>query len=174
MLLFKIKKDLGCNGRTPVMIKTLHDLINFQLQRFKDSQKYVEKEETYFSLTGQFQKVYITQRLQELSAYHGTILSYKEVENLVVRVTGDKQISDQKAWKIVNDKAMEISQCWKNEVEKTLNNKELIFQKIYDKIDIYDSESREILVLDDATQVCGQKKILFIKKILMIKIPFNA
>ena len=109
----------------------------------------MEKEETYFSLTGQFQEVYITQRLQELSAYYSTILSYKEVENLVIRVTGEKQISDQKVWQIVNDKAVEISQCWKNEVEKTLNNKQLIFPKIQDKIDIYDSKSRGIIVLEE-------------------------
>ena len=120
-------------------IKTLHGPINFQLQRFKNSQECVEKEETYFSLTGQFQEVYITQRLQELSAYYSTILSYKEVENLVIRVTGEKQISDQKAWQIVNDKAVEISQFWKKEVEKTLNNKELQFPKIQEKIDIYEA-----------------------------------
>jgi hypothetical protein len=141
-----------------VTISTLHGPIHFQLQRFRDGTSGTKTEEDYFSLTGQFQKVYITQRLQELSAYYSTILSYKEVENLVVRVTGDKQISDQKAWQIVNDKAVEISQCWKNEVEKTLNNKELIFPKIQDKIDIYDSKSREIVVFEDAIQVRGQKE----------------
>jgi len=141
-----------------VTIKTLHGPINFQLQRFKDSQEYVEKEETYFSLTKQFQEVYITQRLQELSAYYSTILSYKEVENLVIRVTGEKQISDQTAWQIVNNKAVKISQFWKKEVEKTLNNKELNFPKIQDKIDIYDSKSREIVVFEDAIQVRGQKE----------------
>ena len=59
-------------------------------------------------LTGQFQDVYITPRLQELSAYYSTILSYKEVENLVICITGDQQISDQKAWQIVNDKAVVV------------------------------------------------------------------
>ena len=64
VLLFKIKKDLSCNGRTPVTIKTLHGPIHFQLQRFKDSPSGDKKKETYFSLTGQFQEVYITPRLQ--------------------------------------------------------------------------------------------------------------
>ena len=100
----------------------------------------------------------MTPRLQELSAYYSTILSYKEVENLVIRVTGDQQISDQKAWQIVNDKAVKISQFWQDEVEKTLNSKELSFPKIQDKIDIYDSESREVVVLEDAIQVRGQKE----------------
>ena len=63
-------------------IKTLHGPINFQLQRFRNSKPCAKKEETYFSLTGQFQEVYMTPRLQELSGYYSTILSYKEVENL--------------------------------------------------------------------------------------------
>ncbi|MCK7580914.1 MAG: hypothetical protein MZV65_38390 [Chromatiales bacterium] len=139
-------------------IKTLHGRITFKVQRFKNGTQPTEKEQNYFDLTGQFQDIYITPRLQELSAYYSTILSYKEVENLVIRVTGDQQISDQKAWQIVNDKAVEISQSWQDEVEKTLNNKELSFPKIQDKIDIYDSESREVVVLEDAIQVRGQKE----------------
>lgn len=142
----------------PVTIKTLHGRITFKVQRFKNGLQPTEKEQNYFGLTGQFRDSYITSRLQELSAYYSTILSYKEVENLVIRITGDQQISDQKAWQIVNDKAMEISQSWQNEVEKTLNNKELSFPKIQDKIDIYDSESREVVVLEDAIQVRGQKE----------------
>ncbi len=142
----------------PVTIKTLHGRIGFEVQRFKNKTQPTEKGENYFELTEQFQEVYITPRLQELSAYYSTILSYKEVENLVIRVTGDKQISDQKAWQIVNDKAVEISQSWQDQVEKTLSNKELSFPKIQDKIDIYDSKSREVVVLEDAIQVHGQKE----------------
>ena len=142
----------------PVIIKTLHGRIRFEVQRFKNKIQSAKKGENYFELTKQFQEVYITPRLQELSAYYSTILSYKEVENLVIRVTGDKQISDQKAWQIVNDKAVEISQSWQDQVEKTLNNKALSFPKIQDKIDIYDSKSREVLVLEDAIQVHGQKE----------------
>lgn len=142
----------------PVTIKTLHGRIRFAVQRFKNKIQLTKKGENYFELTKQFQDIYMTPRLQELSAYYSTILSYKEVENLVIRVTGDKQISDQKAWQIVNDKAVEISQSWQDEVEKTLNNKELSFPKIQDKIDIYDSKSREVLVLEDAIQVHGQKE----------------
>ena len=139
-------------------IKTLHGRITFKVQRFKNGLQPTEKEQNYFDLTGQFREVYITPRLQELSAYYSTILSYKEVENLVIRITGDQQISDQKAWQIVHDKAVEISQSWQDEVEKTLNNKELSFPKIQDKIDLYDSNSREIVVLEDAIQVRGQKE----------------
>jgi hypothetical protein len=147
-----------------VTIKTLHGRITFKVQRFKNGVQPTEKEQNYFDLTRQFQDIYVTPRLQELSAYYSTILSYKEVENLVIRVTGDQQISDQKAWQIVHDKAVEISQSWQNEVEKTLNNKELSFPKIQDNIDLYDSNSREIAVLEDAIQVHGQKENRFHKQ----------
>lgn len=42
----------------------------------------------------------------------------------MVRVTGDQQLSDQKIWQIVGDKAVEISQAWQIEVEQTLSSKE--------------------------------------------------
>jgi len=75
VLLFKIKKGLSFNGLTPVTISTLHGSIHFQLQRFRDGTPDAKKEQNYFNLTGQFQEVYITQRLQELTAYYSTILS---------------------------------------------------------------------------------------------------
>lgn len=100
----------------------------------------------------------MTLRLQELSAYYGTLLSYKHVENLVTRITGAPQLSDQKVWQIVNDKAVEIGQAWRSEAEKTLNNGELPFPKTQEKVGIYDGESQEILVFEDAIQVRGQKQ----------------
>ena len=139
-------------------IKTLYGQITFQVQRFKDATRPDEKEQTYFDLTGQFQEAYISLRLQELSAYYSNRLSYKEVENLVARVTGDQQLSDQKIWQIVNQKTIEISQAWQIEVEQTLGNKALSFPKIQDKIDLYDSKSREVIVFEDAIQVRGQKE----------------
>jgi hypothetical protein len=76
----------------------------------------------------------------------------------VARVTGDQQLSDQKIWQIVNHKTVEISHAWQIEVEQPLGNKALSFPKIQDKIDIYDSESREVIVFEDAIQVRGQKE----------------
>ena len=122
----------------------MHGRIVFKVQRFKTGAIPGDKEPTYFSLTEQFRDVYITPRLQELSAYCSTIVSYSQVENLVMRITGDRQISDQKAWQIVNDKAVEIGRSWQRVVEKKPNDKALSFPKIREKIDIYDSESREI------------------------------
>ena len=76
----------------------------------------------------------------------------------MVRVTGDQQLSDQKIWQIVGDKAVEISQAWQTEVKQTLSSKELSFPKIQEKIDIDDRESREVLLFEDAIQVRGQKE----------------
>ena len=76
MFLLRIKKDLICNGKTPVTIKTLYGQITFQVQRFKDATRPDEKERTYFDLTGQFQEAYISLRLQELSAYYLTFRSF--------------------------------------------------------------------------------------------------
>jgi hypothetical protein len=132
--------------------------MTFPVQRFKDGTRPDEEEQTYFELTGQFQRGYISLRLQEFSAYYSNRLSYQEVEKLVMRLTGDRQLSDQKIWQIVNGKMVEISQAWQIEVEKTLGNQALSFPKIQDKIDIYDGESREVIVLEDAIQVRGQKE----------------
>ena len=104
------------------------------MQRFREGARSTKKEETYFSLTGQFQEGYITPRLQELSAYYSTLLSYQHVENLVTRITGFQQLSDQKIWQIVNDKAVEISRVWRIEAEETLNSKALSLPKIQEKV----------------------------------------
>jgi hypothetical protein len=151
------KKDLICNGKTPVTIKTLHGQFKFKVQRFIISQPKQENR-TYFDLTDQFNKIYVSPRLQELAGYYSNRLSYSNVADLVERVTGDRQLSDQKIWEIARDKAIEISQAWQDEVEKTLNDPALSFPKIEEKINLYDSESREILVFEDAIQVRGQKE----------------
>lgn len=142
----------------PVTIKTLHGRIHFKVQRFIDTTKSADQEQSYFDLTAQFPEVYITPRLQELTAHYSTLLSYKEVDHLIVRMTGERQISDQKAWQIVNDKAAEISQSWQIKTEKTLNDPQWSFPEIQGNLDIYDPTSREVLVLEDAIQVRGQKE----------------
>jgi hypothetical protein len=140
-----------------VTIKTLHGQFKFKVQRFIISQPKQENR-TYFDLTDQFNKIYVSPRLQELAGYYSNRLSYSNVADLVERVTGERQLSDQKIWEIARDKTVEISQAWQAEVEKTLNDPALSFPKIQEKINLYDSESREILVFEDAIQVRGQKE----------------
>ena len=92
------------------MIKTLHGRFEFKVQRFKDSLSPSQPEETYFDLTDQFKERYLSDRLQELSAYDSHRLSDAEVANRISRVTGDRQLSDQKVRQLVVDKAVDIRQ----------------------------------------------------------------
>jgi hypothetical protein len=141
-----------------VTIKTLHGRFEFQVQRFRNHLQPTEKDRTYFDLTDQFQKIYVSDRLQELAGYYSNRLSYANVAEFIHRVTGDRQLSDQKIWQIAKEKTVEISQAWQVETEKWLNGSTLPFPKIQEKIDLYDSKSREILVFEDAIQVRGQKE----------------
>lgn len=77
---------------------------------------------------------------------------------MISRVTGDRQLSDQKIRQIVVDKTVEISQRMQGEVGKQFSNQDLSFPKVKEKIDIYDRDCREILVFEDAIQVRGQKE----------------
>ncbi|MBK8751168.1 MAG: hypothetical protein IPL99_17330 [Candidatus Competibacteraceae bacterium] len=123
-------------------------------------------------MTDQFKERYISDRLQEFSAYYSNRLSYAQVANLISRVTGDRQLSDQKVRQLVVDKTVEISQRLQNEVKEQLSNPELIFPKIKEEIEIYNPKSREILVFEDAIQVRGQKlnrvHKQIVKKILIL------
>lgn len=60
----------------------------------------------------------MSDRLQELSGYYSNRMSYEEVARLVERVTGEAVLSDQTIWQIVRDKAIEVSENLKEEVEK--------------------------------------------------------
>ena len=107
---------MSCNGRIPLEIKTLHGKIHFKVQRFKIKDS--DEDVTYFDLTNQFQDGYISDRLKEFSSYYSNRLSYEEVEELIQRTTGEKQLSDQKIRGIVVDKASELS----NEIATKANN----------------------------------------------------
>ena len=102
--------------------------------------------------------MYVSDRLQKLAGYYSNRLSYANVAELIHRVTGDRQLSNQKIWQMAREKAVEISRAWQVETEKWLNGSKLPFPEIQEKIDLYDSKSREILVFEDAIQVRGQKE----------------
>ena len=83
-------------------------------------------------------------------AYYSNRLSYQQVEDLVERVAGDKILSAQKIWEIVVNKAVEVSSQWQDEIEEinSLITNEI---EISPTVDIYDSETEEILLFDDET-----------------------
>jgi hypothetical protein len=151
------KKDLICNGTTPITLKTLHGRFEFKVQRLTDRMSPNQPDQTYFDLTDQFQEDYVSDRLKEFSAYYSNRLSYMEVVGLVDRVTGTQQLSDQKIRQLVVNKALSMSQALQTEVDDPLKKETRSFPKIAEKVDIYDGGSREVLVFEDAIQVRGQK-----------------
>jgi hypothetical protein len=141
-----------CNGTTTVTIKTLHGKFPFALQRLS-----IEAcEGSYFDFTGQCLEGYTSQRLKEFSAYYSNRLSYEEVESLIERQTGEKLLSDQKIWQIVVDKAVCVSEQLRQEVQSVLDAVQM--PAINPRVDIYDPNQTEILLLEDAIQVKEQKQ----------------
>ncbi len=147
-----------CNGTTPLKIKTLHGPFEFRLQRFIDREHADLPHRTYFDLTDQFQEDYVSDRLKEFSAYYSNRLSYIDVSGLIERVTGFRQLSDQKIHHVVVEKAQALSQACVAQVEETLSKTSGSVIDIDPDVDIYDPESREILIFEDAIQVRGQKE----------------
>ena len=62
--------------------------------------------------TGQVEAGYLSAGLAEFAAYYSNRLSYQEVEGLVGRVTGERQLSDQKIQQVVAGKAAQVSAQW--------------------------------------------------------------
>ena len=52
--------------------------------------------------------MYVSDRLQELAGYYSNRLSYANVAELIHRVTGDRQLSDQKIWQIARGSTLAI------------------------------------------------------------------
>jgi len=147
-----------CNGTTPVNLKSLHGRFEFELQRFIDPEGESLRGVTYFDMTDQFQERYVSDRLQEVAGYYSNRLSYQEVERLIERLTGERQLSDQTIRDIAVDKATVLSLAIETEVKEILGNETVSFPKIKEKVDIYDSNTSEILVFADGVQVKGQKE----------------
>ncbi len=111
-------------------------------------------EGSYFDFTGQCLEGYTSQRLKEFSAYYSNRLSYEEVESLIERQTGEKLLSDQKIWQIVVEKAVCVSEQLRQEVQSVLDAVQM--PAINPRVDIYDPNQTEILLLEDAIQVKEQ------------------
>jgi hypothetical protein len=147
----KKKEGLKCNGTTPVHIKSLNGYFPFRVQRFLSE----AGEVTYFDLTEQFKEGYVSDVLREFSGYYSNRLSYKEVEELIERVTGKRELSDGKIQEIVVNKAIEVSKV--QEEEELEECQELKMPKVQGEVNIYDVEEKEILLFDDGIQVKKQK-----------------
>ena len=89
--------------------------------------------------------------------YYSNRLSYQEVEKLVERLSGEKLLSDQKIWQIIVDKSLKVSGSWQQETEE-IDKKIKTEVAICSEVDIYDANSPEILLFDDAIGVKKQKE----------------
>jgi len=118
----KKKPDsLRCNGTTPITIKTLNGSFPFKNQRFLEN-NCDQTSHTYLGLTNQLEDGHFRSGLKELSTYYANRLSYEEVEKLVERTTGEKQLSDQSIQNTVIDKALEISKQFESEALSVLED----------------------------------------------------
>ena len=98
-----------------------------------------------------------SQGLQELCGYYSNRLSYEEVAALVKRITGERLLSDQKIGQIVSAKALKMSQDIYKSTKATLDKVDQLVIEVNPKVDIYNPESKEILLFDDGIQVKRQK-----------------
>jgi hypothetical protein len=136
-----------------VRVKTLHGQFEFQLQKYlQDGQSL-----SYFDLTEQLTDGYVSNRLQELSAYYSNRMSYEEVAGLVKRITGEGLLSDQSIWQIVQRKAVQVSEQWNREVETSLSGV-VGLPEVNGQVDVYDRLGAEILLFEDGIQVKQQKE----------------
>ena len=80
-------------------------------------------------MTNQFENGYTSEGLKEFSVYYASRLSYEEVEELVERITGEKQLSDQTIQTTVVNKAVEQSKQVYIEAKKVLEDNTLELPK---------------------------------------------
>jgi hypothetical protein len=122
-------------------------------------QKYqINKEEvTYFQLSNQLQERYVSPRLEELCGYYANRLSYENLEDLIERMTGERLLSDQTIWAIIQAKAQTYSQQIRQQAKTTLETTNSSKIEVNPTVKIYSVEEPEILLFDDGIQVKGQK-----------------
>lgn len=131
----------------------MHGQFAFPIQRYK----YLGEEQNFWRLKGNRVEEYAGIKLQELHAYYINRLSYCEVENLVERVTGEKQLSDQGIWAEVREKVAEINQEVVNQVKPTLEHLKDQKLRVNPQINLYSPQQEEILLFEDGILVKGQK-----------------
>jgi hypothetical protein len=136
-------------------VKGLHGKVAFAVQRL------VEREtgarHTYFELTEQFQRGYMTSGLQELSAYYSNRMSYEEVEGLLARLSGERLLSDQRIEQLVIDQAVEVSQQWAQAAEGAQEGATAAPLEVNLAVDLYAAEVAEVRLFEDGIGVKAQK-----------------
>lgn len=138
-------------------IKTLDGDFEFKVQRFIVAEDNHQRQVDYFELTHQFQAGYFSDHLKEFVAYYSNRLSYEENEELIRKLAGSQQISDQKIHQLVVGKALEVSRALTVETQGILGDATKKLPPINQQVNLYEATEKEILLMDDAIQVKGQK-----------------
>lgn len=113
---------------------------------------------TYLGLTKQFEDGYSSKRLKEFSAYYANHLSFENVEELVERVTGEKQNRSQSVQNTVVKKALEVSKQIESEASKVLEDDTLTLPVINQEVDLYDVDTKFVIIFADGIQVKKQSE----------------
>ena len=79
--------------------------LQFQLQKYQVQ----GQGRSYFELSQQLTEGYISPRLQEFCAYYSNRLSYKEVEKLVERITGEPEGATRS---LKNTRGKDLTELW--------------------------------------------------------------
>jgi hypothetical protein len=148
---------LRCNGTAPITIKTLNGSFPFKNQRFLEN-NCDQTSHTYLGLTNQLEDGHSSEGLKELSTYYANRLSYEEVEELVERTTGEKQLSAQSVQNIVVNFAKEVSKQIESEALSVLEDETLCLPDINQEVDVYDAEAEEVLIFVDGIGVKKQSE----------------
>ena len=127
------------------------------MQRFVIDENHQERQVDYFELTDQFQAGYFSDSLKEFAAYYSNRLSYEDHEELIRKLAGSQQISDQQIHQLVVGKALEVSQSLTEETQRILGDTTKKLPPINEQVNIDEATEKEILLMDDAIQVKGQK-----------------
>lgn len=114
--------------------------MRFRVQRYR--RRATGLKSSYFDLTDQFREGYISSRLEEFVTYYAGRISYEEVERLLVRSTGAKLPSDQKAQQLVIKKAAAISRMQQAKIARLLEAREMPEVR-RTEVDLYAAEARE-------------------------------
>lgn len=108
------------------------------------------------SIGGYHHKSYESLGLREYSQKYSTLLSYGSVSNLLKEKDGSSLLSSVRIQQIIQEGAEEISLVQKEKIAKYSNWQE---PKIDYDLDLYDSESEEIHIFEDAIGVRKQKEL---------------
>ena len=121
-------------------------------------------------MTNQFEEGYSSESLKEFSAYYANRLSYEETEELSERTSGEKQLSDQSIQNTVVGKALEVSKQVESEALLVLEDETLGLPEINKAVDIYDVDTKEVLIFVDGIQVKKQSESRVSKKIAAVEV----